>query len=133
MQLIVGISGCLEKCVEVIIFSMIFKVIIYQADWYDLCSNNRRCKFKCIWFDNRNKWGKNINKVCELIKCLQNWNFKENAFDRLEMAYDEIFNNSGNVSLNSIDKTDHCFIGTFLLVMMCLLLLITFAVYYYHY
>ena len=71
--------------------------------------------------------------MCELIKCLQNWNFKENAFDRLEMAYDEIFNNSGNVSLNSIDKTDHCFIGTFLLVIICLLLLITFAVYYYHY
>ena len=32
MQLIVGISGWVEKCVEVIVFSMIFKVIIYQTD-----------------------------------------------------------------------------------------------------
>ena len=30
MQLIVGIFGCLEKCVEVIIFSMIFQVIILK-------------------------------------------------------------------------------------------------------
>ena len=62
------------------------------------------------------------------MKYLQNWNFKENAFDRLEMTYHEIFKNSGIVSFNSSDKTDHRFIDTFLLVIMCLLLLITFAI-----
>ena len=32
--------------------------------WQNFCfEQNGRCKYKCIWYDDKNKWIKNINKT----------------------------------------------------------------------
>ena len=52
----------------------------------------------------------------------------KNFFNRLVVTCDDTVSTSETVPIYSIDKTDYCFIGTIILVIICSLLLISIAI-----
>ena len=80
--------------------------------------SNRRCEFKSIQYDKRNKWIKHISCECRCEfygrKCnsKQNWNstYTKSLIDDLVVLSDEILDTENIASANSTDKTNIYFL-----------------------
>ena len=80
--------------------------------------------FKDDYTSNCSVCSRECNKECESDEYLRNRICIKSDFNKLMITYNETVNITETVSINSIDKTEHCFIGVIIFGIICLLLLI---------
>lgn len=96
-------------------------VISIKVNATNQCKNGI---FKDDYTSNCSVCSRECNKECESDEYLRNRICIKNDFNKLMITYNETVNITETVSINSIDKTEHCFIGVIIFGIICLLLLI---------